>query len=155
MNKALLTTIAATVIAVVAVAATVMLVHNGGNDPNIGSDDGSGYRLSFPGNLSDDEFSVYLGQKGSSDMTLLDAGGKFTIPASDAMIVIVAKDPTADVSVDGSDVLIPENDGTLKVTVAFDNARTDAPVVMDSDSAYYSFVPNVEKVNLGLFTTND
>jgi hypothetical protein len=155
MNRALLTTVAAFVIAIVAVAATVMLVHSGGNDPNIGSNDGGGYQLSFPGNLSDDEFSIYLGQKGSSDMTLLDAGGKFTIPASDAMIMVVAKNPTADVSVDGNDVLIPENDGTLKVTVAFDNAKTDDPVVMDHDSAYYAFVPNVENVNLGLFTTND
>ncbi len=58
MNRALLTTVAAIVIAVVAVAATVMLVHSGDNDPNIGSNDGGGYQLSFPGNLSDDEFSL-------------------------------------------------------------------------------------------------
>ena len=139
----------ASVLAVAAVG-TVLLITHDDDRGKIG--DGSP-QLEFIGNISTEYLSVYLGQEGSSDRVLLDGGGTFAIPPN-PQIVVVAKNPSAAISIDGNGVVIPQSGGSVKATVGFQNgqATAAAPVLIDSGSAYYAFTPaSVPAVNMGLF----
>jgi hypothetical protein len=151
MNKALTIVIVA-VVAVAAIGAAVVLMNNGNGDKTV--DDTNGIQMEFVGNIASYMFSVYLGQKGSSDRTLLDDGGTFDVPADDPIIILVAKNPSADISLDGNKIVIPLSDETVKANIGFQYATVDAPVLIDSTSAYYPFTPNADKINLGVFASS-
>ena len=150
MNQALLFII----VVIAAIGAAFVMINGDNNDINGGDDDTNGAQLEFVGNMESYTFNVYLSQKGSSERTLLDDGGTFDVPSSDTIIIIVAKNPTADISLDGNKILIPLSDETLKVNIGFQYAELDTPVLLDSKSAYYSFTPTADKINLGVFSTN-
>jgi len=153
MNKTLIVIVVA-VVAVAAVAAAVVLMNNGGDKSGEGGDT-DGAQLSCVKNLADYEVSVYLGQKGSADMVLLDNGGTFDIPSKDPIIILKAKDTVANIYVQENHVMIPRASETLTATVGFQYADNEDPVIMDSVTAYYAFTPKADLVNLGLFITND
>ncbi len=150
MNK-MVVIIIAIAVAVVAVCAVTMLANN---DKDNGSE-ADGSELVVMKSMSDYLFNLYLGQKDSSEMTLIDAGGTFEIP-DNAVILVSAKNPSANISVEGKKIIIPTSDDTWYVTIAFDKAKWDAPVVQSTSSAYVAFAPDKagETVNLGIFVTN-
>ena len=90
MNK-MAVIIIAIAVAVVAVCAVTMLANN---DKDNGSE-ADGSELVVMKSMSDYLFNLYLGQKDSSEMTLIDAGGTFEIP-DNAVILVSAKNPSAD-----------------------------------------------------------
>ncbi len=146
------------VIAIVAVivGAAAFVFDNGNDYPVI---DDNEAELEFVKNPSTDIISLYLSQKGSSERTLLDNGGTFAVPSKNAIIIVVASNPSGDITVDTDSVMVPMNDSifetTYKCTVMFGPTSSEDPVKIDSTSAYYSFTPKPgETVNLGLFVTN-
>ena len=146
------------VIAVVAViiGAAAFMIDNNNDNPII---DDSETELEFVGNMSTNVISLYLSQKGSSERTLLDNGGTFKVPMKDAIIIVVANNPSGDIIIDKDSIMVPKQDTfsetTYKCTVAFGKTSSEDPVKIDSTSAYYSFTPKSgETVNLGLFVTN-
>ena len=146
------------VIAIVAViiGAAAFVIDNGNNYPVI---DDSDTELEFVGNMSTNVVSLYLSQKGSSERTLLDNGGTFKVPTKDAIIIVVANNPSGDITIDKDSVMVPKQDTfsetTYKCVVMFGPTSSEDPVKIDSTSAYYSFTPKSgETVNLGLFVTN-
>ena len=151
MNK-MTAIIIAIVVAVVVILAATMLMDNGKK----GEIEENEPQLYVTKNMSDNIVDVYLGEKGSSDMILVNEGGTFKIPKN-PVITVVAKNPVADLSVDGKRIVVPMSSDTYYVTVAFDKGKWDAPVLIGSDSAYVAFMPDksVKTINLGLFMTND
>ena len=147
MNK-MLVIIGVVAVAVVAIAAATMLMDN---DKNNSVENGSS--LFTMGNISSNIFDLYLGEKDSSDMTLINDQGSYPIP-SNAVILAVAKNPSGDVSVKENKIVIPTADDTYYVTIAFDAADKENPVIKDSKSAYVAFTPGKGQVNLGIFVTN-
>ena len=151
MSKALIVVIIA-VIAVAAIGAAVVIANNG--DDKGKDTEGNSSELYFVGSMSTYAINVYLGQKGSSEMTLLDGGGTFQIPSTDAIIIVKAVNPTGAISVEGNKILIPMTDGTVKANIGFDKADIADPVIMDSVTTYYAFTPKADRVNLGVFTNS-
>ena len=150
MNRMLLT-IAVVVVAVFGICAVASVADN----DKEGGTEGTGPQLYFVKNMSDDLLDLYLGQKDSSEMTLINDGGTFDIPEN-PVIIVKAKNPSGDLSVKDGKIVIPTSSDTYYVTVAFDKVEPDAPVLSGSDSAYVAFTPDPSYsiINLGLFVTN-
>jgi hypothetical protein len=151
MSKAVLFLVAA-IVAVVAFSVAVAVTTNENLQKDIDND---GVQMEFVGNIEKDMFNMYIGQKGSSEKILIDDGGTFDVPSSDPIIILVVKNPASPISIDGNKIIIPMSEETWKVNIGFQYADVGTPVLIDSNSAYYSFTPNAQKINLGVFMTND
>jgi len=150
MNKMLIVIVAAVVVVAAAGAAVVLLKDDGKQVRDVTN----GVQLVAQQNMSDNLFSLYLGQDGSSDMTLIDAGGTFDIPGN-PVIVLVAKNPSGDISLKGSKIVIPSTFENDYVSIVLPNTSADAPVIQDSKTAVIKFTPNGSAaVNMGVFVTN-
>jgi len=150
MNKMLIVIVAAVVIVAAAGAAVVLMKGDGDK----GTDVTNGVQLVAQKNMSDNLFNLYLGQDGSSERTLIDAGGTFNIP-SNPVIILVAKNPSADISLKGSKIVIPDEFENDYVSIVLPNTTAETPVIQDSSTAIIKFNPNGSAdVNMGVFVTN-
>ena len=150
MNKAVLVLTAA-IVAVVAFGVAVAVTTN--EDIERNANNANGVQMEFVGNIEKDLLSVYIGQKGSSERTLVDDGGTFDVPSSDPIIILVVKNPASPISIDGNKIVIQKSESHVKANIGFQYANVDAPVLIDSNSAYYSFTPTADLIHLGLFTS--
>jgi len=150
MNKMLIVIVAVVVIVAAAGAAVVLMKGDGDK----GTDVTNGVQLVAQKNMSDNLFNLYLGQDGSSERTLIDAGGTFNIP-SNPVIILVAKNPSADISLKGSKIVIPDEFENDYVSIVLPNTTAETPVIQDSSTAIIKFNPNGSAdVNMGVFVTN-
>ncbi|MBE6514454.1 MAG: hypothetical protein II933_04330 [Candidatus Methanomethylophilaceae archaeon] len=150
MNKMLIVIVAAVVVAAAAGAAVVLLKDDGKKVADVTN----GVQLVAEKNMADYLFNLYLGQEGSSDRTLIDAGGTFDIPDK-PVIVLVSKNPSAELSLKGSKIVIPGEFDTNYVSIVLPNTTADDPVIQDSGTACIKFTPNGSAaVNMGVFVTN-
>ena len=106
MNRMLLT-IAVILVAVFGICAVASVADN---DKESGTE-GTGPQLYFVKNMSDNLLDLYLGQKDSSEMTLINDGGTFDIPEN-PVIIVKAKNPSGDLSVKDGKIVIPTSSDT-------------------------------------------
>ncbi|MBE6523656.1 MAG: hypothetical protein E7Z65_02115 [Thermoplasmata archaeon] len=150
MSKAVLLLTAA-IVAVVAFCAAVVVTANEDLEKNPSNADGA--QMEFIRNNQQYLFTMYLGQKGSSERTLVDDGGTFNLPSSDPIIILVAKNPASPISIEGNKIVIPHTDYNAKANIGFQYADVDPPVLIDSNSAYYTFTPTADLIHLGIFVS--
>ena len=149
MNKMLIAIVAAVII-VAAAGAAVFFMKGDGKD---GGGVEGGSQLNVEDNTASYLFDLYLGQKGSSEKTLINAKGTYVIP-SDAIIIVSAKNPSGPLTLQDKYIVIPTEDDTEYVSIGFQYASKDGMAIMDSSTASVSFTPSAGTVNLGVFVTN-
>ena len=150
MNKILIVIVAAVVVAAAAGAAVVLMKDDGKKVDDVTN----GVQLIAEKNMADYLFSLYLGQDGSSERTSIDAGGTFDIP-SNPVIILVAQNSSAELSLSGGKIVFPDEFNDEYVTVVLPNTTAETPDIQGS-TAYIKFTPNGSAaVNMGVFVTND